>query len=381
MFSSKLEKRSTYSSFSTEEGNDEYFLVLKTAPTSHFKKSLEEIRLNFNSALAKLSLPLSSLVFSRFYVSDIANQRDLLLKSKIYSECITGALSVIQQAPLDTSYLTLFNYFVLPGKKRSCRKKHLSLSKDRWRNGVELTGKNYSMLYTGNFSGEGVLDSAAQTREIFDSYTSLLERKSMNLLDNCLRTWIYVRDIDNHYQGMVDARREFFQKAGLTSTTRYIASTGIEGKSRLVNTLVSMDALSWSGIKKEQIIRMEALKNLCPTINYNVTFERGTRIVFGDRSHMHISGTASIDSHGNILHECDTIKQTRRTLENIRALLEAQSADLSDMAYLIVYLRDPSSYDAVLDVIWEEVSRTIPVIAVAGSVCRPGWLVEIEGIA
>jgi hypothetical protein len=118
----------------------------------------------------------------------------------------------------------------------------------------------------------------------------------MTLRNNTVRTWIYVRDVDNHYAGMVKARRELFDKIGLTSQTRYIASTGIEGKSADPHSLLTMDALSIGNIKEEQIVRMEALKNLSSTSVYGVTFERGTRLLFGDRSHIHISGTASIDS-------------------------------------------------------------------------------------
>ncbi|MFN2115781.1 MAG: sugar phosphate nucleotidyltransferase, partial [Anaerolineae bacterium] len=53
------------------------------------------------------------------------------------------------------------------------------------------------------------------------------------------------------------------------------------------------------------------------TIDYGVTFERGIRIRFGDRSHLHISGTASIDKCGEIVHPGDILKQTERTVANI----------------------------------------------------------------
>ena len=69
-------------------------------------------------------------------------------------------------------------------------------------------------------------------------------KKRMNLRNNTVRTWIYVRDIDNNYKGMVVARREFFTRIGLTNQTRYIASTGIEGKSIKMQSLVSLDSLS-----------------------------------------------------------------------------------------------------------------------------------------
>jgi enamine deaminase RidA (YjgF/YER057c/UK114 family) len=135
------------------------------------------------------------------------------------------------------------------------------------------------------------------------------------------------------------------------------------------------------GLKPEQIVRMQALSNLSPTITYGVTFERGLKVLFGDRAHLHISGTASIDSKGQIMYPGDVQKQTRRTIENIRALLEPHKAGLEDMAYLKVYLRDPENFSTVEKVLSENIPRHIPCLLLEAPVCRPGWLVEIEGTA
>ncbi|MBP3394116.1 MAG: hypothetical protein J6M38_06340 [Lentisphaeria bacterium] len=51
---------------------------------------------------------------------------------------------------------------------------------------------------------------------------------------------------------------------------------------------------------------------LFPTALYRGTFERGTRLVPGDRSLCFISGTASIDSKGQVVHPFDVTKQTER---------------------------------------------------------------------
>jgi enamine deaminase RidA (YjgF/YER057c/UK114 family) len=202
----------------------------------------------------------------------------------------------------------------------------------------------------------------------------------MDLRHNTIRTWIYVRDIDNNYAGMVNERRELFDKTGLTPQTRYIASTGIEGKSFDPHRLVSMDALNIGNIKEEQIIKMEALDNLSCTSVYGVTFDRGTRIRFGDRSHFYISGTASIDKNGNILYESDVRKQLDRTIDNVEALLEPHGAKLSDMMYLILYLRNPKHYPLLTDILNKRIPDNVSLITVEGPVCRPGWLVEMEGV-
>ena len=126
---------------------------------------------------------------------------------------------------------------------------------------------------------------------------------------------------------------------------------------------------------------MEALSHLSPTILYGVTFERGLRVRFGDRSHLYISGTASIDNKGNVLYLGDAEAQTRRTIENLRALLEEQDATLDDMAYAIVYARNGHDRQFVRKVLDKELGEKFPLIFVEAAVCRPTWLMEIEGVA
>ncbi len=142
-----------------------------------------------------------------------------------------------------------------------------------------------------------------------------------------------------------------------------------------------MDAISISGLNPAQIIRMEAREHLNPTHEYGVTFERGTKIEFGDRAHLYISGTASIDNKGEVVHIGNVIAQTRRALENIRALLRPHGASIKDMAYLIVYARNATQSDEIIKTIKEEGLGKIPLIFAEGAVCRPSWLVEIEGVA
>jgi enamine deaminase RidA (YjgF/YER057c/UK114 family) len=126
---------------------------------------------------------------------------------------------------------------------------------------------------------------------------------------------------------------------------------------------------------------MEALSHLWPTILYGVTFERGLRVRFGDRSHLYISGTASINKEGEVVHVGDAELQTRRAIENVRALLAAQSATLHDMAYVIAYVRNLHDRQRVARVLDEELGRRVPLVFTEAAVCRPAWLMELEGVA
>ncbi len=139
--------------------------------------------------------------------------------------------------------------------------------------------------------------------------------------------------------------------------------------------------LPWVDSSEKQIVRVEAPTHLSPTLLYGVTFERGLAVRFGDRSHVYISGTASINNKGEVLFIGDAEKQTRRTLENIRALLATQKGNLKDMAYFIAYARNFHDQEVIAGVLNDEIDREVPLIFVEAPVCRPAWLVELEGMA
>jgi enamine deaminase RidA (YjgF/YER057c/UK114 family) len=246
---------------------------------------------------------------------------------------------------------------------------------------VSVKGRSYSLLLTANHTAGDLLDAYTQTQTVFASLHSCIRQSGMNLLDNGIRTWVYVRDIDNHYKDMVRARREFFAAHGLTDQTRYLASTGILGMTYSPERIVSADLLSIGGLAAGQVVRMEACSHLRPTILYGVTFERGLRVRFGDRSHLYISGTASINCEGEVLHEGDAELQTRRAIENVRALLAGQSASLDQLAYVIAYVRNVHDRQRVGKVLDEELGRKVPLVFVEAAVCRPTWLMELEGVA
>ena len=179
---------------------------------------------------------------------------------------------------------------------------------------------------------------------------------------------------------MIESRTALFERQGLTRDTHYIASTGIEGACGHQYDLVAMDAYSVLGLAPEQISYLNDFDHLCATKDYNVTFERGTRIAYADRSHLLISGTASIDRAGTVVHPGDVLRQLERALGNVEALLRSGSASLTDMMHLTTYLRDPSDFPPVAAYLAERFPD-LPVLIVQGAVCRPQWLVEVEAVA
>jgi len=369
------------SSFSVQEGTEEIFLTISTKEGISFSHELESLYETYMMTMGKCGLSDDTLIFSRFYISDIANQKEILRVSEIFSALQYGAVSVIQQCPVYGGDINLLLHHIKKNDNHPLKKEISTYDSENRRNGAIIHGNHYDLLWVANFYGIGSFDSYEQTSEIFHSFNKILKNNEMTLIDNAVRTWIYVRDVDNHYKGMVESRNDYFEQQGLTPETRYIASTGIEGFSKEVNSLVAFDAYAIKNLKSEQIVRMEALENMPPTYKYGVAFERGTRIRFGDRSHLHISGTASIDEHGDVMYPSDVRRQTLRAIDNIKALLSPHGAQLNDMAYIIVYIRNLKDRKKVNEVLKKEIPSGIPYLLLEGAVCRPAWLVELEGIA
>lgn len=288
-------------------------------------------------------------VFKRWFLSDAACQADLI---KNDAECAT---SVIQQPPMNGSKAVLWVWMM----------------------------KNVSRKYTYSFQGNLLSDNSdsyGQMRDIFEEYSRYLEERKLNVAEHCARTWIYVRDVDINYAGIVKARRELFDSWGLKADTHYVASTGINGLTKDHTNLVAMDTYSVTGLEKSEIQYLHAYENLSPTHLYGVTFERGTALHFEDRTQILISGTASIDKEGQIVAPGDINSQTERTFENIKALLEETGAGFEDIAQMIVYIRDTADFNKVEKYISGHFPE-VPKVVTWAPVCRPGWLVEVECIA
>lgn len=369
------------STFAATRGCEESFVSIVTSEGASFSDALAELTARQTAALAALQLSDASAVFSRVFLSDILNQKAALLASPLYARLrAAGALSVVEQKPVGTGPVSLLTYHIRDGQN-PLGKRFLPATADGWRNDLMVKGSHYTLLLTANQTGEKAFDAYAQSKAIFEDLNAVIEANGMRLRDNGIRTWVYMRDLDNHYQEMVRARCECFAEHGLSDETRYLASTGILGMAHSPEKMVSLDSLSVGGLAAGQVVRMEALSHLWPTIHYGVTFERGLRVRFGDRSHLYLSGTASINPRGDVLHEGDAELQTRRAVENVRALLAGQSATLDDLAYVIVYVRNVHDRHQVARVLDQELGRRIPLIFTEAAVCRPNWLMELEGVA
>jgi enamine deaminase RidA (YjgF/YER057c/UK114 family) len=348
----------------------EIFLMLESPPDLDLAASWKALESSYQRVLTDADLDLGTEIFVRLHVSDALNQI-ALLRDKIGLR-VGGLVSLVGQAPLQRNKIALEAYHVKG--RHPCRR--------RFYPGGQLVVDhgNYQMIW-GCFRTRATGSAALQTTDVLEQIEGVAASHGGSLCHNLLRTWFFVRDIDTNYHGLVEARREFFERCGMTESTHYVASTGIAGEMQRYDEIVAMDALLECGLDSAQIRFMSAESHLCPTHHYGVTFERGTQTTYGDRTHHFISGTASIDKEGRTLHEGDLDGQVERTLENIEALLSRQGTHLSDLKQAVVYLRDATDSARARMLLASLLPLSVPFIVVEGRVCRPGWLVEIEGIA
>lgn len=327
------------------------YRILSASPGGKFEEQLESL----NTALLQFLKDENKqkLQYIKVFLSDIQNQYEPLLTSELYKTFANKALTVVGQPPLNGSKISLL---IITANEQQKQLLHA----------LRLTDEE-----------AGTKNVYEQTLRLFEMYIDAAKVARTEMKTHLVRTWIYVADIDTNYSSVVKARNDIFSRHGLTPETHFIASTGIGGYSAIRQAKVAIDFLTYPNIKEHDKKYLQALNHLNPTHEYGVAFERGTRVNLGDEQEYFISGTASIDKNGSVLHIGDVKAQAIRLLDNIEALLKDGEATLEDVNYFVIYLRDPSDYSIVDEYMQNRFPRT-PRVIVYAKICRPEWLIEME---
>ena len=327
------------------------YRILSASPGGKFEEQLESL----NTALLQFleDENKQKLQYIKVFLSDIQNQYEPLLTSELYKTFANKALTIVGQPPLNGSKISLL---IITANEQQKQLLHA----------LRLTDEE-----------AGTENIYEQTLRLFEMYIDAAKVARTEMKTHLVRTWIYVADIDTNYSSVVKARNDIFSRHGLTPETHFIASTGIGGYSAIRQAKVAIDFLTYPNIKEHDKKYLQALNHLNPTHEYGVAFERGTRVNLGDEQEYFISGTASIDKNGSVLHIGDVKAQAIRLLDNIEALLKDGEATLEDVNYFVIYLRDPSDYSIVDEYMQNRFPRT-PRVIVYAKICRPEWLIEME---
>lgn len=351
----------------------EFHISLKPSPSLIFEEELNDLYTKYTAILKRLDLTNNNLLFAKIFIADYINCENELrshnsFKAILNSNC---PVSIIEQPPLDGSKINMLLYFIKSDK----------INKEQKDDAYYCNINGLTHIYQNVISfPESINSIYEQTEYAFNKHIGLLEKNNLTLKDNCVRTWIYSRDVDKDYSHIVKARNDVFQRENLTTSTHFIASTGIEGKGVHPESSVNIDFYSIKGLDKDKVQYLQALEHLNNTSEYGVAFERGTSISYPDKKHIFISGTASIDKYGECLYRNDVLKQAERLFLNIKMLLANTNAEMKHIAQMIIYLRNVSDYEVIFKYIKHQFPQT-PFVIVSGRVCRPEWLMEVECIA
>jgi enamine deaminase RidA (YjgF/YER057c/UK114 family) len=243
---------------------------------------------------------------------------------------------------------------------------------------VEYRGIQHFYL-TNLTGGEGTdnLDFISQAKDMFTQAETLLHKQGLSFRD-VVRTWIYVNNIERDYADLNRVRTEFFQEHGLT---RLPASTGIQGATYPKERGCTMDLYTLTTNRPVEIETIHA-PSMNEAAEYGSSFSRGMKVVREDRIIAYVSGTASIDNKGNIVHIGNIENQVHRMLLNVEELLATQNITPNDIVTLITYLKEPNFLDTFYKIYKEHsFPKDAPNTISTADICRPEWLCEIEAIA
>lgn len=345
-----------------------YSYIHCSAPhAQNLTEAIQILEHEFEQKMKQNGFSVTNVFCIRFFCSDVCRQAQIIRNIWKYKDnCL---LVFVGQAPLDSCFVSMQASIAI----------NAAITKPNERT-VVLQHNSYRTVLSV-FLPQQTANSKTQSDEIIEEMKKTLKTHSLTLEDNVIRTWYYIRDVDNNYAGMVKSRVQYYEECNLTPQTHFIASTGIEACAENPHILSWLIAEAQEGMQPRQIRYLKALSHLSPTHIYGVNFERATAIEYGNCRHIRISGTASIDNEGKVIHIGDILKQAHRTIENISELLKEGGLTINDLQSVIIYLRDFHDYEQVKNYLSEILPTHCARNFVVGPVCRPDWLIEIEGEA
>ncbi|HUU43203.1 MAG TPA: RidA family protein [Planctomycetota bacterium] len=248
--------------------------------------------------------------------------------------------------------------------------------------GYSVTSGDVRRVYLPGMHGmNGDAAPTAQARRMFERTRRLLRSIDLDYR-HVVCTRIYLKDILDWYDDFNRVRNPFHEEVGLAANGRHLvpASTGIQGKiSEACACVMDVTAVRKNGEDCPFTKLTNPLQN--EATDYGSSFARGVRVDVPEASHVIVSGTASIDETGRTVHAGNPLEQTRRTMRNFEAILEAGDAELSDLYHAVWYVKAPAYATLVADEMrrcgWPE----FPFIIVRADVCRADLLVEIDAAA
>ena len=115
----------------------------------------------------------------------------------------------------------------------------------------------------------------------------------------------------------------------------------------------------------------------------NVMRARGFSHAIKAGNIIYVSGQTATDEEGNIIGKGDIIAQTDRAYENIKRVLEAAGANITDIVMLNIYCMDLDGFTKTGEARKKHFGKHFPAATVVkiSSLLLPDALIEVEAIA
>lgn len=221
----------------------------------------------------------------------------------------------------------------------------------------------------------------AQAERMFARTEAILRAQGAGYPD-VVRTWIYLSRVLEWYDEFNEARNAVYGRLGLIgSEVRLPASTGIEGdNAHGAASMMDLIAIVRPGGAPVHVSYLGNVRQ-ADAFSYGSAFSRGACIREPHLEHVHISGTAAVDTQGRTLHVGDVRRQILSAAESVRSLIGQEGATLADICQATVFFKHGEDFEEFRALAQESGLGDVPAVYVHADVCRPDWLFEIDGVA
>lgn len=250
---------------------------------------------------------------------------------------------------------------------------------------VRVGGRTLGVVYEDEWARCCVLGglqpaNAQDPREAqSEQVLALMQRALMEAgmgFSNVIRTWFYLDDILDWYDGFNAVRNAFFERHGIYDGL-VPASTGIGGSnaggSALVADLIAVEP-------KSPAFSLRAVPSplQCPALEYGSSFSRAVELRVPGQQRLLVSGTASIAPEGHTIHVGDVEAQVATTMAVVGAILESCGLGWADSVRAIGYFKHAHDMGAFDRYCAQAGLPPLPIVITKNDVCRDDLLFELE---
>lgn len=229
----------------------------------------------------------------------------------------------------------------------------------------------------------------------YESYKKIFELMQSGRVGNFVRAWNYIPNIlsgdgdRERYRRFNSGRWDAWVENGPkfpdgAPKRPAMTAIGSFGGPLVVEAMFSpYEVIEMENPRQTQFIHYSEKYGKKPPVS-----ARGTLHLPPEGPEVYIAGTASLVGE-DVAHEGDIVAQTKETLKNIEVLIGEENMKvygqdkgftLDDVEGIRVYIKNPEDIEKVKEVL-SETWKDKSILYVSDHVCRPGFLIEIEGIA